>query len=69
MQIRDYNNEKHALNIQMIWQLQDKNGHKAIFTKDFQYGPYGYQKMDDSSEIVAEEGFSMEIKEKLENLF
>ena len=69
MQIRDYNNEKHALNIQMIWQLQDKNGHKAVFTKAFQYGPYGYQKMDDSSEIVAEEGFSMEIKEKLEDLF
>ena len=67
--VRSYNKEKHALNVQMIWEIEDKNGKKAVMTKDFLQGPWSYQKLDEEEQFVEEDGFSQELKMMLEKLF
>ncbi len=69
LEVRDYNPNEHAINVELIWIIKDSNGHEAVMRKNLLYGPYGYQKMDDSSEIVAEEGFDEELEGKMKKLF
>ena len=69
MQIRDYNIDKHALNVQMIWQITDINGYKAIMIKNFLYDVDGYHPTDDLVEIIAVDGFDAKLFRKLEELF
>ena len=69
MQIRDYNIDKHALNVQMIWQITDINGYKAIMIKNFLYDADGYHPTDDLVEIIAIDGFDAKLFRKLEELF
>ena len=53
----------------MIWEIEDKNGKKAVMTKDFLQGPWSYQKLDEEEQFVEEDGFSQELKMMLEKLF
>lgn len=69
MQVRDYNIDKHALNVQMIWQITDINGYKAIMIKNFLYDVDGYHPTDDLVEIIAVDGFDAKLFRKLEELF
>ena len=69
MEIRDYNFEKHAINIEMIWIIRDMNGYEAVMIKDLLYGYHGYQKLNDEAKIIAEDGFDEELKKKMMELF
>lgn len=69
MQIRDYNIDKHALKVQMVWQLIDQNSHKAIMIKDFLYDVEGYHPADDLVEIITVDGFDPKLLRQLEELF
>ncbi|MCR5205824.1 MAG: zf-HC2 domain-containing protein [Lachnospiraceae bacterium] len=69
IELLDYNFERHAANVELIWTIQDLKGNKAVMKKKMLYGPYSYEKLDDESEFIAEDGFDMELKEKMRNLF
>lgn len=69
MEVRNYNPNEHAINVELIWIIKDMNGHEAVMRKDLLYGPYGYQKLNDEAKIVAEEGFDKELEEKMKKLF
>jgi len=69
MQVRDYCFDAHALGIQMIWQLEDSTGHKAVAFINFLYDTEGYHKTDDNIKIISEDGFDASLTEKLKTLF
>lgn len=69
MELRDYNFEKHAINVEMIWIISDLNGHEAVLTKKILYGYRGYQKLDDEANVIAEKGFDKELEKKMRDLF
>ncbi len=69
MESRGYDKEKHAINVEMIWLIKDLNGHEAVLRKNLLYGPYGYQKLDDEADVLAEDGFDKELEQKIRNLF
>ncbi|MBR3581203.1 MAG: zf-HC2 domain-containing protein [Lachnospiraceae bacterium] len=66
---RDYNFKEHAVNTELIWVIEDLNGHEAVVRKNMLYGPYGYQKLDDEANVLAEDGFDKELEQKIRNLF
>ncbi len=69
IELLDYNFERHAANVELIWVIQDMKGNKAVMKKKMLYGPYSYEKLDDESEFIAEDGFDVELKEKMRKLF
>lgn len=69
LEVRGYNPNEHAINVELIWIIKDLNGYEAVMRKDLLYGPYGYQKLNDEAKIVAEEGFNKELEQKMKNLF
>ena len=69
MEIRNYDNDAHALNVEMIWVIKDLNGHEAVMRKNLLYGPYGYQKVDDEAKFVSENGFDTELEMMMRELF
>ena len=69
MVIHDYDKNKHTLNVMFVWKIEDANGKKAIMTKYFDQGPFGYQKVDETEEIMSEDGFDTKLIQKMEELF
>ena len=69
MVIHDYDNDKHTLNVMLVWKIEDANGKKAIMTKYFNQGPFGYQKADETEQIMSEEGFDPKLIQQMKDLF
>ena len=69
MIIHDYDRNKHTLNVMLVWKIEDANDKKAIMTKYFNQGPFGYQKVDETEQIMSEDGFDPELIRKMEELF
>lgn len=64
-----FDKEKQAIESAVIWKLADKNGKKAFFTKKFYHGMNGYEAVDDTEEIYAEDGFDANLQNELETMF
>ena len=69
MVIHDYDKGKHILNVMLVWKIEDANGKKAIMTKYFNQGPFGYQKVDETEQIMSEEGFDPKLIQQMKDLF
>ena len=69
MVIHDYDKDKHTLNVMLVWKIEDANGKKAIMTKYFNQGPFGYQKADETEQIMSEEGFDPKLIQQMKDLF
>ena len=67
--IHDYDKTKHTLNVMLVWKIEDTNGKKAIMTKYFDQGPFGYQKVDETEQIMSDDGFDPELIKKMKVLF
>ena len=65
----DYIKEKNIFQGTLYWDIQDKNGNKAVMTKEFYVGPYGYQPVDEEEEILTTGEFDKELLEELKEIF
>lgn len=65
----DYNLEARAFNATLYWTITDLKGKSCIMTKAFYYGPMGYEAVDNTEKIYADDGFDKEILKHLEKIF
>lgn len=66
---KEYNPEKKKYSATLYWQITDLNDKKCIMSKEFYYGMSGYEAVDDTETIYADDGFEQEIVEQLKNIF
>ena len=64
-----YNKEEKLFNATLYWTITDLKGKSCIMTKAFYYGPMGYEAVDNTEKIYADEGFDKEILKHLEKIF
>ena len=69
MNHKDYEPEKGKYNVTLYWRITDLSGRTCILSKEFYYGPTGYEVADDKERILAEEGFDGKIVENLKEMF
>ncbi len=65
----DYNLSEHKYNATLYWTITDLKGKSCIMTKAFYYGPMGYEAVDNTEKIYADDGFDKEILKHLEKIF
>lgn len=64
-----YSKEKHAMLQTLHWSLSDKNGNKAIYSKDFYWGPFGYEPTDSPYTLYTENAFDEGLRTQLSEVF
>ncbi len=66
---RHYNETEEKFDATLYWEITDLNGKKCMMKKAFYFGPFGYEPVDDTEIILAEEGFDRELKRGMEIVF
>lgn len=66
---RQYNEAEGKFDATLYWEITDLNGKKCLMTKAFYFGPFGYETVDDSEMIFADEGFDRELVRGMEVVF
>lgn len=61
----EYDTEKKAFNAAFYWTLTDRNGKKAVMTQKFFYGMSGYEPVQGTVKVYADDGFDQKVEEKL----
>lgn len=64
-----YDSEVKKVTAVLFWSFTDQEGHTGIMQKDFYYGPYGYEAVDDTEILLCGEGMAEELKEQVRTLF
>lgn len=49
----------------LFWSFTDQEGHTGILQKNFYYGPYGYEAVDDTEILLCDDGMTEELKEQV----
>lgn len=65
----EYDTEKKAFHATVYWTLTDLNGKKAVMVQDFHYGMSGYEPVQGTAKVYADDGFDQKLKEKLKSGF
>lgn len=71
----DYSFDNHGQIYRLFWELTDKYGHSAIYTKDFylvkrgRANDIGYETVDNSYALYTEDGFDENLKKLLAEFF
>ncbi len=65
----DYNRQEKKYNATLYWTITDLEGKSCVMTKAFYYGPMGYETVDNTEKIYADDGFDKEILKNLEKIF
>lgn len=64
-----YNEGEKKYDAVLYWRVTDLQGKQCIMTKNFYYGPFGYEPVDDKEIICPEAGFDREVTSELERIF
>ena len=65
----EYDTGKKAFNATLYWTLTDRNGKKAVMTQKFYYGMSGYEPVQGTAKVYADEGFDQKLEQKLKEGF
>lgn len=64
-----YNKDEKKYDAVLYWRVTDRKGKQCILAKNFYYGPFGYEPVDDKEIICPEAGFDREVTAELEKIF
>lgn len=64
-----YDSKEAAFPCRFTLDMVDKDGNRAVYEADFYYGPFGYQYVKDSDNLIIDARFDDAISEQIQLLF
>ncbi len=64
-----YNEDEKKFDAVLYWRVTDQEGRRCMMTKEFYYGPTGYEPVDDTEEIYADDEFEPGLREAISKVF